>query len=85
MKLSCFRFPPEHYGKLTSLSLLMGVIFGSLQYPLSILTETQFGNNPFWVSPVLVVLLLTKESEIGLLSLDLVGCNRNLKEQFKSR
>lgn len=48
-KLIIFRFPPEHYGKLTCLSLLMGVIFGALQYPLSILTERKFGNNPFWV------------------------------------
>lgn len=52
-------FPPEHYGKLTCLCLLMGVIFGSLQYPLCMLIEQTLNNNPFWVNVGLLILSFT--------------------------
>ncbi|XP_065052574.1 equilibrative nucleobase transporter 1-like isoform X4 [Rhopilema esculentum] len=48
-------FPPEHYGKVTCLSLLMGVVFGSLQYPLCLVTEKKLDSNPFWVNVALLV------------------------------
>eukprot|EP00794_Sanderia_malayensis_P002981 gene2981-3436_t len=41
-------FPPEHYGKLSCLSLLIAILFGTMQYALSVLTKEKLGSNPFW-------------------------------------
>ncbi|KAK6190672.1 hypothetical protein SNE40_002484 [Patella caerulea] len=51
-------FPTEHFGKLVGISLTVSAIFGMLQYPLFLLIQGPFDNDPLVVNVLICVMIL---------------------------